>query len=74
MFYQINTKDNKWLSLRGNKINKNNTVEFNIKNINDMINQIIDTEFTLEFKQLQSNYIYKTTDTLHKDHIRWFIV
>ena len=75
MIYQINTDDNKWLSLRGNKINRNNIIDFNIKNINDMVNQIIDTEFTLKFKQQQqSNNIHKTTDTLHKYHVRWFIV
>ena len=49
MNFQVNNKDNKWLSLRGNKINKKNAIHFDSKQINENIKKIVDTEFMLAF-------------------------
>tara|TARA_B110001450_G_scaffold134773_1_gene126543 strand:- start:331 stop:537 length:207 start_codon:yes stop_codon:yes gene_type:complete len=68
MNFQVNNKDNKWLSLRGNKINKKNIVYFNSKQINENIKKIVNTEFMLEFN------IKKNHDKENNNCISWLII
>jgi hypothetical protein len=68
MNFQVNNKDNKWLSLRGNKINKKNIVYFNSKQINENIKKIVNTEFMLEFN------IKKKHDKENNNCISWLII
>ena len=68
MNFQVNNKDNKWLSLRGNKINKKNIVYFNCKQINENIKKIVNTEFMLEFN------IKKNHDKENNNCISWLII
>ena len=68
MNFQVNNKDNKWLSLRGNKINKKNIVYFNSKQINENIKKIVNTEFMLEFN------IKKNHDKQNNNCISWLII
>ena len=68
MNFQVNNKDNKWLSLRGNKINKKNIVYFNSKQINENIKKIVNTEFMLEFN------IKKNHDKETNNCISWLII
>ena len=71
---QVNNKDNKWLSLRGNKINKQNNIDFDISQINHNINRIIDTEFILKFS---FKNIYDRVDidkNKNDDVINWIIL
>lgn len=76
MFYQINNNDNKWLSLRGNKINKRCNSYFNTKEINNNVKKIINTEFIVEFnlKTISDLDFPTTTKEQFKNHVRWFIV
>ena len=69
--YKVDNKDNKWLLLRGNKINKNNCINFNIKQINKHVAQIINEEFILEFNFTHINDIQ---DKIKKKYVNWVIV
>tara|TARA_B110000495_G_C22430783_1_gene271467 strand:- start:82 stop:309 length:228 start_codon:yes stop_codon:yes gene_type:complete len=69
--YKVDNKDSKWLSLRGHKINKNNCINFNMKQINTRVSQIIDKEFILEFNFTHINDI---NDKIKKNYINWLII
>lgn len=71
IIYKVNNKDSKWLLLRGNKINKNNSINFNMKQINKHVAQIIDKEFILEFNFTHIDDIH---DKIKKNYINWLII
>jgi hypothetical protein len=68
MNFQVNNKDNKWLSLRGNKINKKNSIHFDSKQINENIKKIVDTEFMLAFNLKNKN------NKQNNNCISWLII